>query len=783
MDYRTYHIRTDTLALMRRAAQALRRTGLRIALPLALGFALARTGVPGGIYPFGAAFAAAVPSGSVTAAMAGVLLGFVLPGSDAETLRCAASAVAVAGIKWALSELRPIRNSPLFPPASALAGVVLTGAVVSSAVGAAVGYDLALYFAEGALAAACTYFFCGALEGWRHRNTRALTAQEIYCTAASLCVVCIPLCRISILGFSPFTAAAAIIVLACGRRLGAAGGASAGIALGAALALADSRFSALGVCAAAGLTASLFQPLGDIALSVVFAVTCALCSVLSGSLDIYFIAEAVLASVAFPIIGSERLGFVFDALDTDKYLRPVSRSEGYIVGRLTDAAKGLEEASRTMREVSDRLDRLEAPLPASVCRRATGEVCADCAISRFCWETSREETQRLFDSLSTILRKDGRLTRRNTPDLLRSRCARWGEMSERINAAYAEYAADEQARRRVTQVRRAVMGQMQGCGRLLGELAQDSSSEERAGQQLSEQAAKALEEYGVEAEDVCCLSRRDGSLTLTLTLTRNDEFPEPEEDVRVILSEELQTALELTSVREEGERITARLDSIPAYTLEVDIVQHSRGGGALCGDACEVMEDRPGERVVLLSDGMGTGSRAAVDSAMTCSLMRRLLSAGFSEGSAVELVNSAMQISSETESLATLDCARFDLYNGRLTLSKAGAAASYLLRNGKAEELTVESLPLGIMEQADWNSVGVDLQPGDIILMVSDGAAGQDDSWLADRLEESAQDGTRRLARDILALALARCGQDDDDITVAVMRIDQRDYEAEEQAA
>ena len=63
MDFRTYHIRTDALQLVRDAAYGLRRAVLRVLLPLVLGFGLARTGVPGGIYPFAAAFAAAVPSG------------------------------------------------------------------------------------------------------------------------------------------------------------------------------------------------------------------------------------------------------------------------------------------------------------------------------------------------------------------------------------------------------------------------------------------------------------------------------------------------------------------------------------------------------------------------------------------------------------------------------------------------------------------------------------------------------------------------------------------------
>ncbi|MBE6759556.1 MAG: hypothetical protein E7554_05625 [Ruminococcaceae bacterium] len=783
MDFRTYHIRTDALQLVRDAAYGLRRAALRVLLPLVLGFGLARTGVPGGIYPFAAAFAAAVPSGSVTAAMAGIMLGFVLPGNDADSLRCAASAFAAAGIKWALSELRPIKDSPLFAPGAALSGVVLTGVVVSSSVGAAVGYDLARYFAEGALSAACAYFFCGAMDAWRHRKSRSLSDQELCCAAAALCVAAIPLFRISVFGFSPFVAAAVAAVLACCRRFGTSGGAAAGICLGLALALAQNRFSVLGVCAAAGLTAAMFRPLGDIAVAAVYSIACALCSLVSGSLDIYLLMETAAASTVFSIVGSRRLEFIFDAVDARGCTRTAAQTEGYAALRLADAARGLEEASRTVRDVSERLDRLEAPKPDTVYRRAAEEICNDCAIYRFCWETSARETRRLFDALYPVLKKDGRLTRRNTPELLRSRCARWGEMSERINGVYAEYAAGEQARRRVAQVRRAVAGQMSGCGKLLNELAEASGRQERVSGELALQAAQALEECGVPSEDVRCVSRSDGSVTVTMTLHRSEDCPEPEEDACAILSDELECVLGVTAVHREGDGMTVRMDSIPQYALTVGASQHSRGGGTMCGDAYEIMDDAPGDRVVILSDGMGTGGRAAVDAAMTCDLMRRLLTAGFSEGGAMELVNSAVQISSGEETLATLDCARVDMYSGRLTVSKAGAAASYLIREKRVEEISVESLPLGIMEQVEWGSCSLQLLPGDIVVMVSDGAAGQDDQWLRERLGESDQNDVQRLARDIVALAAARCGQDDDDITAVVMRLDERDCTELEEAA
>ena len=58
---------------------------------------------------------------------------------------------------------------------------------------------------------------------------------------------------------------------------------------------------------------------------------------------------------------------------------------------------------------------------------------------------------------------------------------------------------------------------------------------------------------------------------------------------------------------------------------------------------------------MILSDGMGTGPRAALDSAMASGLMARLVKAGFGFQSALRLVNSSLLLKSRDESLATLD--------------------------------------------------------------------------------------------------------------------------------
>lgn len=104
-----------------------------------------------------------------------------------------------------------------------------------------------------------------------------------------------------------------------------------------------------------------------------------------------------------------------------------------------------------------------------------------------------------------------------------------------------------------------------------------------------------------------------------------------------------------------------------------------------------------GRMVTVLSDGMGSGGRAAVDGAMAVGLTSRLIKAGFGADSVLRLVNSALMVKSGDESLATLDVASVDLFTGRLESLKAGAAVSLLRSMGRVSRIEKASLPVGIL--------------------------------------------------------------------------------------
>lgn len=81
------------------------------------------------------------------------------------------------------------------------------------------------------------------------------------------------------------------------------------------------------------------------------------------------------------------------------------------------------------------------------------------------------------------------------------------------------------------------------------------------------------------------------------------------------------------TVARVGSTVRITLTERPLYAAQVATAQLQCTGEKLCGDAVETFSDA-GHLHVVLSDGMGSGGRAAVDGAMAAGLTARLMQAG-----------------------------------------------------------------------------------------------------------------------------------------------------------
>jgi stage II sporulation protein E len=198
-----------------------------------------------------------------------------------------------------------------------------------------------------------------------------------------------------------------------------------------------------------------------------------------------------------------------------------------------------------------------------------------------------------------------------------------------------------------------------------------------------------------------------------------------------------------------------------------------REGEEFSGDSYVFKNGLPGQAVICLSDGMGSGLPANRDSSRVMELAGQLLETGFSARASLKLINTVLLLSGANERPATLDLCLVDLYSGVMETMKLGAAASFLIGAESVEVLESETVPAGIINPVEPVLISKKLWDGDMVVMVSDGVLdampGEDkEAAFRDFLAGLPSKGAQELSEMILTYALSFSGEPKDDMTVLV---------------
>ena len=117
----------------------------------------------------------------------------------------------------------------------------------------------------------------------------------------------------------------------------------------------------------------------------------------------------------------------------------------------------------------------------------------------------------------------------------------------------------------------------------------------------------------------------------------------------------------------------------------------------------------------------GCGQAACRESTLVIELLEELLEAGFPEKTAIQMINTTLVCGREEIHYSTIDLTVFDLYTGECELIKAGASSTFIRRKDQIEHLTSTSLPIGVMNSLEIDSVKRQLTDGTYVIMLTDG--------------------------------------------------------------
>lgn len=224
--------------------------------------------------------------------------------------------------------------------------------------------------------------------------------------------------------------------------------------------------------------------------------------------------------------------------------------------------------------------------------------------------------------------------------------------------------------------------------------------------------------------------------------------------------EQAHAAAELGAAREIQQRLVpASLPELAGFHLEAAYLPAQEVGG----DFYQVLEQADGYALIVVGDVSGKGLKAAMTGALAIGALRTLAAENFCPGELLSRLNRQMLATQESGFITCL-CLRMSS-EGAVTLANAGHLSPY--RGG--EEIEVDSgLPLGLADDAEYGETHLELAPGDMLTLLSDGVveAMNPQHQLLGFERVRAMSG--QSAHDIAAAAQA-FGQEDD-ITVLTLK-------------
>ncbi|MFS0615521.1 stage II sporulation protein E [Lederbergia ruris] len=410
----------------------------------------------------------------------------------------------------------------------------------------------------------------------------------------------------------------------------------------------------------------------------------------------------------------------------------------------------------------------------------TEKTCQMCYKKAQCWGTENFDTT--YDLMKNIMHEMDENTG-TIPNSLNQQLERHCNRSQKVKNAIHQglniYQANQQLKLQVKESRKLVAEQLLGVSEVMGDFAKEIQREQANHQKQEEIILDALQDFGIEIEEVEIYSLVPGNIDIDITLPGQNVLGECEKIIAPLLSDILNETI-IVQKEEQGsfDFLYATFRSAKAFVVETGVAHAAKGGGFLSGDSYSMIELGPGKFAAAISDGMGNGERAHHESSETLKLLQKILKSGIEEKVAIKSVNSILSLRSTDEIFSTLDLAVIDLQDAQTKFLKIGSTPSFIKRGNKVLKIEAANLPIGMIQEFDVDVVTEQLKAGDLLIMMSDGIfegpknVENYEIWMKRKLREIETDDPQAISDLIMEEVIRTCsGTISDDMTIMALKI------------
>lgn len=729
-----------------------------------------------GMFPFGLAFFAACFDKSIAyLGITALSVALMTSAGSAALVKYLIAAL----IYWIYTRFRRADN--LVTDASCCGGAMFLGGLAFLIYNFAGFYDILLLFAESIVAAIMFIIFHKTQALMENRKKRSQTARdELISVAVTVGVMITGLSGIVFpynISLANIAAVYAVMCIALHGSVAAAG--SGGLCIGFMASMsAPSAMVMMGIFGMSALFANLLKAFGRFGVALGFLGGSAVALLYAGntfSLPVTVV-ETVIGAVLFVATPNKLQKFINAFFSRSLQLETLSndvRVKDYLSMRLEKTAEAFKSLEECFENASEKRLKAYNKDAASLFDEVADRVCEGCPNAVKCWQSDFTRTYRSIMLLLDTIETKGILTLDAVPVSFREKCLRTELFIVEFNHVYELYKKNLVRTGEAVTGRDLVARQYREMSALMESMAEEITAGFTFREDMEESIVGELDKEGITAFEVSVIESGHGKLEVYLGVSGGAEVGKIEN----VLENVLETPMGYEAESSGGQM---KFISRAKYSLDVAIRQISRDYSDASGDCADTFKTDDYKQYVILSDGMGSGKRAMLESRITLKLLKEFLQSGFDVKTSVDMINSALCLRLDYECFSTVDLLCVDLMTGICEFFKIGGAESVVLRGANVETVFSVSLPVGMIADIKTRGQSKRLSGGDTVIMMTDGVSEAGfgtvrTEWLKKEIKMPF-DTMDEMARTLLETAVKKSRDSVvDDMTVAAVRLVEND--------
>ncbi|NLJ90568.1 MAG: SpoIIE family protein phosphatase [Clostridiales bacterium] len=541
------------------------------------------------------------------------------------------------------------------------------------------------------------------------------------------------------------------LLLYIGYKYGAGYGAIIGVTCGLAMSLLSGSFGMVSLCCILGILAGTFRELGRLTVatmilfgaSAIFALTkgtfADFKTLQDGAIPVGASSNGLISKVVFkealvPIISGATLFLALpesivyrvynrDAINQDSFFN--YNIQALTKDKLREFSDSFHNLARIFDSVSTKKINLDDIDKENIFNELSEELCRECSKCSFCWDENFYDTYEGINRIMEVVETEGTIIQKKVPIGFRENCIRLERFMVETVRKFDLAKLNISCKNKLVESREAISEQFSQIGYILDDFSDTIYKSKPSTKEAQKDIISGLRAKYIYVDNITIFEKSNHRKEVFIYAHTRGGHCVTTREVAQVISDILKKKM-IPSPK--SKTVITKISDI--YIFEEDsnfyvlngVAKMKKDGSLVSGDNYSFISPSEGLAVMALSDGMGTGERAFKESEAVLNLLEQFIEVGFSKEAAIKLINSVMLIrSSENQTYSTVDMSVVNLYTGMCDFVKLGASTSFVKSQDEVKIIQSSALPIGMINQLDYEVYSEKLKDGDYVIMVTDG--------------------------------------------------------------